>query len=112
RVRSLREGALGLESGLTVEGLGAGLLTVSGNIVSRVFDVAEAKATISTVTIRGLTIAGGKSVLGGGIFNREILTVEDCTLRGNSADQVGGGIFTSGRFLDHEATLTVRNCTL
>ncbi len=56
---TLVHGPLGLASDLTIEGLGAGLLTVRGTHATRVFDVADFSGTVSSVTIRGLTISGG-----------------------------------------------------
>jgi hypothetical protein len=94
---------LAISKNLTIAGPGAGIMTVSGNNESRVFDIA---ATYS-VHISGLTIANGMVVddSGGGIDNAGALTLTDSTLSGNSSDGSGGGIYNSG-------TLTVTSSTL
>ena len=60
-----------------------------------------------TVTISGLTITGGIGT-GGGIWNdNATLTVNDCTISGNSA---GVGIFNFGK--PGPATMTINNSTI
>lgn len=83
-------------------------LGVSPWYASRVFYISPGK----TVTISGLTIfygsAPGPEYRGGGIYNdHATLTLKNCTITGNVADQgVGGGIYND------QATLTVSNCTI
>jgi hypothetical protein len=57
-----------------------------------------------TATLRGLTLTGGSSDLGGGILNFGNLAVSDATIRGNSAKS-GGGIGNFG-------ALTLSNSTV
>jgi predicted outer membrane repeat protein len=112
----LTSGQLEIGKSLTIQGLGAGQLTVSGDSLSRVFQVDQKV----TVTLSGMTISNGYagylgnlySYDGGGILNLGTLTVSSCTLSGNHADNTtyvdthgGGGIYNAG-------TLTVRNSTL
>jgi hypothetical protein len=100
---SLTTGELAINKDLTISGPGSGVLTVSGNHASRVFDIA---ATF-TVSLSGLTIADGFTTgSGGGIFNAGTLTVTSCTLSGNSAVFGGGGID------NYFGTLTVTGSTL
>src|SRR5262249_12814565 len=91
--------------GIDIQGPGAGGLTVRGDSGGyRIFAVPRG----ATVGISGLTIANGASTLvddGGGIYNEGTLTVSNCTLSGNSADQ-GAGIYNKG------GALTVINSTL
>ena len=98
---------------LTIQGPGAGNLSISGGDASRVFEVDGAK---TTVTLSGLTITHGRSYLGGGgdfnsssgggILNYQAkLTVSDCTVSYNSGSE-GGGIFNDG------GTVTLTACTL
>ena len=54
-----------------------------------------------------LSLIEGHGSNGGGIFNDEHLTVEDCTLSGNWADNSGGGIYNSS-----DGILTVTHSTL
>jgi hypothetical protein len=107
----LTQGELKITDDLTVNGLGAGLLTVdaSGNDPtpgwnplpdddsdgdgSRVFNIPNAEfPRYSVVVLRGLTITGGDSKAGGGgIYSYADLTLIDCTIVNNSA-RYGGGI--------------------
>jgi hypothetical protein len=99
---------------LTIQGPGAGQLTISGGNDIRVFEIAPN----TTVTLSGLTITKGNSSsgtgptgnLGGGILNQGTLTVSGCTVSGNSGNLLagnakGGGIYNTG-------TLTVSGCTI
>src|SRR5262249_789991 len=94
-------GELQINKSLTIQGPGAGLLTISGGDApaagvhgSRVFEVDGAT---TAVTLRGLTISNGGGWAdpsafdrsswdgyGGGILNFGTLTVSACTLSGNS----------------------------
>jgi hypothetical protein len=94
---TLTQGQLPVRTALTIAGPGAGLLTVSGNNDSRVFDVSVPGSGLPTVAIRGLTIAFGNAGAepGGGIRNEDDLTVQDCVVWANSASS-GGGIANVG----------------
>jgi hypothetical protein len=88
---SLTQGQLNISANMTITGLGAGSLTISGKSLSRVFDITSKTATVS---ISSLTISGGSiSGVGGGIDNSGTLTLSDDALSGNDA-KYGGGIFT------------------
>jgi cysteine-rich repeat protein len=80
---------------------GGGLITLSGGGTVRVFRVEPG----ATLNVRNLTIANGKADDGGGIYNAGAVTLTNCTLRDNAADNSGGAIFNGG-------TLTVTNSTL
>ena len=77
---------------------------MDGNHASRVFYIASSK----TVSIAGLTITNGyapnsESDGGGGIRNdHSTLTVSNCTVSGNFAPYLGGGIYN-----DTGSTLTM-----
>ncbi len=93
---TLTSGELAITDPVDIQGPGAGGVTVSGNNASCVFDV-SADATIS-----GLTITGGSSSTGGGLFNEGgTLTVNNSTFTSNT----GSGLFNEG------GTLTVNNST-
>lgn len=84
---------------VTITGPGASNLIISGADGVGVFIVNGG----AIVTISGLTVAHGSSLLGGGIFNAGTLTLDsvvvtNCTM----GNQQGGGIFNSG-------TLTLNN---
>ena len=84
-----------LTSNITISGPGAAVLTVQRSFTAptefRVFNITGT----SMVTLSGLTIRNGKltpsGFEGGGIQNTGTLTVNNCTVVGNSASQ-GGGI--------------------
>jgi len=113
----LTSSQLGVTASVTILGPGPANLTVDGNGTSRVFRIFPGR----TVTIEGLTIANGRASgappgsfppsSGGGIYNdHSALTVNNCVLSGNSADEDGGGINNDGS-ISGSATLTVSNCT-
>ena len=81
---------------VVIDGAGAGLVTVSGNNTSEVFNIA-----LGTVaSLSGLSIIDGNGTYGGGLFNEGTLTITNTTFTGNSAPY-GGAIYTRrGRFHD------------
>jgi uncharacterized delta-60 repeat protein len=89
---TLTHGQLTISNNMTITGTGAGSLTISGDKLSRVFDISS---TTATVTISGLTISGGSVYYGAAIFNYGSLTISDSNVSGNTAS-VGGGIVNSG----------------
>jgi hypothetical protein len=108
---TLTHGQLTISKSLTINGPGAGLLTVdaSGNDPtpdakdgngSRVFFIDDATDNLRTVLISGLTLTGGDVRGGGGaILARENLTVADSVISGNAATTTtgldgGGGIYS------------------
>jgi hypothetical protein len=102
----LTNGELVLTNGnITIDGPGAGLLTVDGNRFDRVFQVDKGV----TATISGLTIAGGSSTSGGGLYDQGNTTLIGCSIIGNSATN-GGGLYC-GR-PDGVASLTLTDCTV
>ena len=95
---------------VTITGPGATSVTVSGNnstTVGTIFTINSG----ATVSMSGLTIANGNSNAvnaGGGILNDGTLTVNNCTISGNSgigSGNEGGGITNFG-------TLTVSTSTV
>jgi hypothetical protein len=97
----LTSGLLDLTKNLTIQGPGAGLLTVSGNNQSTVFKVEPG----AQVTLSGLTIFDGNGgTTGGGILNSGTLTVSSCNIAQDVA-RSGGGIYNLG-------TLTVSGSTI
>jgi hypothetical protein len=107
---TLSTGELVVSNSVTILGPGPGNLALDGNAASRVFHITNAV----TASISSLTITNGTSVdppyplpVGGGIYNdHSTLTVSNCTLSGNSATYLGGGIFNFGAD-SGGATLTV-----
>jgi hypothetical protein len=98
---TLSSGELQINKDLSITGLGANSLTVSGNHASRVFHIIA-----GTVSLSGLTIASGQVANsgGGGILNEGTLAVTSCTFSGNFVVGGGGGVLNEG-------TLAVTSCT-
>jgi hypothetical protein len=84
---TLTSGPLKLGVNLTIDGLGADKLTVSGGGTEGVFVVSAGV----TATIDKLTIANGEAVQGSGIDNFGTLTVDHCTLSDNQSQGGTGG---------------------
>lgn len=102
---TLNSGQLELNKNLTIDGINAPGITISGNNASRVFFVtANTTFVPSSVTLKNLVIADGKATgigelgAGGGIQtdSRSTLTVENSTFRNNVATGEGGGAIFAG----------------
>jgi hypothetical protein len=95
---TLTSGALAFGGNdLSIQGPGDNLLTVSGNHASQVF-ILEPGGT-HNFTFSGLTIANGSSDYGSGIafrFTSGTLTIQNCVFSGNSASELGGGLYVQG----------------
>jgi hypothetical protein len=112
---TLTSGELTCSKSLDIEGPGAGLLAVSGNYATRIFDVSQNQKPV-VVTIAGLTIENGQSPgggYGGGIWNvSSTLNLLNDVLCNNVAHGspplggIGGAVSNV-----NGATLTVSNCT-
>jgi hypothetical protein len=96
----------------TITGPGANLLFVSGNHASRVFQIDRGV----TASISGLTITGGSTITGGGLYHAGggglynaggTVTLTDCTVSGNS-----GGLFDGGGMFNNSGTATLTDCTV
>ena len=107
---TLTTGELDITTSLTIDGPGWGLLTVSGDGASRVFEIAAGL----NVTISGLTITDGYALdQGGGILNDgSNLTLSGDTLSQNVAFEsattsgAGGGLYSLG------GTLNITGCQI
>ncbi|MEM8642740.1 MAG: CHAT domain-containing protein [Cyanobacteria bacterium P01_G01_bin.54] len=86
---NLTAGTLTISDELTITG-GSTNVTIAGNNTFQLFNVTD------TTTLENLTITGGSSGSGGGIFaNGADVTLTNTTVSGNSAGN-GGGIFANG----------------
>ena len=119
---------LAITKSLTINGPGANLLTIdaSGSDPtpdinngdgSQVFEVLDAQiASLSTVTINGVTITGGDVTTapygGGGIRSFENLTINDCIIRDNSTDDDGFVTWLGGGVLNLGGNLTINRSTI
>lgn len=101
---------------LTISGTDANLLTVSGNNVSRVFNI-----TGGTVILEKMTITNGKSPTsgststrhGGGFMNVSNLTLNNVIVSNNAGDSAGGGIadISVGDSINSTVTNNISNDT-
>jgi hypothetical protein len=90
---TLTQGQLLVNQSLTINGLGAAKLAISGGGASRIFDIGSGAA----VTISGLTVTNGLATDGAGILNAGNLTLSNDVLSANVAQGVaGGGLFGDG----------------
>jgi fibronectin-binding autotransporter adhesin len=113
-VLALGELSLSNPATITIVGPGAGLLTVSGNLASRVFEV-TGSAALSGLTITQGGGGQGAANSGAGLRNDHgTLSLIDCTITGNGmADDVpsfgtyaGGGLYANG------GTTSLTDCTV
>lgn len=108
RTITLVSGALFIGSNVAIHGPAGGRLTVSGNDVSRVFDIGSVSVAISKLTIsHGVGAHTPPGTFGGGLASSGTVTLTECTITGNAVndDGSGGGIYNSG-------TMTLTNCTV
>src|SRR5262245_42917073 len=105
-VITLSAGQLLVDKSVTINGAGADVLAIDGNMASRVFQIGLGQ-TGETVTISGLTIKNAQGNFGGGIFitTAATATIANCTVSGSTAG-FGGGIFNDA------ALLTIANTTI
>ena len=91
---TLSSGPLALGSNLTINGLGADLLAISGNDASQLFTLSGS----AQVTLANLTLTGGMSSEGGAVFigGTAALTLDSDILSDNQAVQGGGSTTAPG----------------
>jgi hypothetical protein len=113
---TLSSGPLALSSNLTIDGLGANLLSISGNNASQLFTLSGS----AQVTLANLTLTGAKSSQGGAIFlgGTAALSLDSDVLSGNQAvgdangNAFGGAVYSSaGTSLTIDNTAFVNNQT-
>ena len=90
---NLAGGLPSLSSNIDLQGPGANLVTIRGNLarMASIFKVDSG----ANVTLAGLTITSGNAQDGGGIFNSGVLTLHHAMVSGNHANDSGGGIFNT-----------------
>jgi hypothetical protein len=101
----------GISGTLTINGLGASSLIISGNDGNtlrdfNIFNIdSGANLAISGVTVSGAKTTNTGKIYGGAFNNTGTLTITNSTISGNVAGYKGGGIFNNG-------SLTITNSTL
>src|SRR5262245_32805007 len=116
---NLTLGSLRITNNLTINGPGANMLTIdaSGNDATPDLNNGDGSPVLvisnddfitpdKTVSISGLTLTGGDTYAGGGIHNRENLTLTASIISGNAATDWGGGIY------NYRGNLTVIDGTI
>lgn len=99
---------------LTVTGAGADTTTITGGLSKRAIKIESSPIDstspfLTTVFISNVTIKDGGNVIeGAGIYNAGDLTISDCVITNNSADNKGGGIYSVGGV---STRTEVNNCT-
>ncbi len=97
---------------LTINGTGADMLTIDGNLTSRILNIINATAFINDMTFtRGTGVGALNTGRGGAIYNAGgIVAINNSVITGNTAT-AGGGLnnaATTGPSVP--ATLTINNC--
>ncbi len=97
---TLTSGAITIKNNLTIDGPGAGSLTINGDGNSQIFAIDS-----GTVSISGLTFADGLGSQGGAIYNGGSLTVTNSVFNADTAmnnpslnptlDSAGGAIYNA-----------------
>ena len=89
------EGQLDITEDVSINASTVSGVTIDANQNSRVM---EAGSGSTSVTLSNLTLTGGRSGEGAGIYagGRGELTMVDCTITGNEASSRGGGLFVQG----------------
>ena len=96
-----------LSADVTIDGPGASSLTVDGGSSnSSDFKVDR----LVTASLSGITITGGGGANGGGVYDGGSLSLTDCTISGNSASHLGGGIVLYNS--QNPTSLTMIRCTV
>jgi hypothetical protein len=108
---TLTSGELLITNSLTVIGPGPTNLAINGNFPNTTNGVLIVSGGV-TVSLSGLAMTNGhREFGGGGILNiKSTLTVSNCTIAGNSADTVGGGLLING--ISGSANVTIINSIL
>jgi hypothetical protein len=116
---TLTSGQLVIGKSITISGPGANVLSVARSSdpstpefnVLLIFNGGNSGPTVS---ISGLTLAGGKETNGtdgAGIYNAHgKLTLTNCIVRDNTTTNNGGGIYNDGTGSGASASLTINSC--
>ncbi len=105
---TLTNGSITLPNIVTIDASTlAGGITLNGNHATRIFRVNSIAVLNSLIIVNGNDTGGNAG--GGGILSFGTLTLNNCTLSGNAANQAGWG---GGGILSYNGTLTINQSTL
>ncbi|MDX6386152.1 MAG: hypothetical protein QOK48_3725 [Blastocatellia bacterium] len=93
---TLTSGELVIDKALTIQGPGAGLLTVVRSAAGATPDFRIFNVVSGSVVISGMTISNGKASGGGAILNQDTLTLIGTTISGSNSGSQGGGVENGG----------------
>jgi CSLREA domain-containing protein len=87
-------GDLDIHDDVTIQGAGAGISIIHGQLFDRVLDIYGSAPSSIKVVLQGLTIRNGHATGAGGaiLLGNADLVVRDCVISGNRASLSGGGI--------------------
>lgn len=102
---------LAITDSVTIQGPGVNLLTLDGNLQSRIFKIDDGAAALQqTVSISGMTLTRGQVAFedGGAIQSAEDLTLNGVAITASTTQMKGGGIAsnTSGNLTIQNSTIT------
>jgi predicted outer membrane repeat protein len=108
----LTSGELLVDKAITISGPGAENLAVNGNAKNRVFHVTGGNVTISALTItNGRAFGFYPNNEGAGVLNEHAtVTLNNCTINGNVAENDGGGVCNDGT--GGAAIMSINNSTI
>lgn len=102
----LNSGELLITNPVRIQGLEGNQIIINGDGESRIFKIDSGGDNID-VLLENLRIQeGGTDDDGGGIWNRDNLTLKNFEVRGNSATDDGGGIRNDGRLVVVDSVIT------
>ena len=108
---TLTGGELELNQNVTIDGSAlTNGIQINGNGASRVFAMgANSTATLTALTITNGSSSGSSPNYGGGVINYfgdSTLTLNRCTIAGNSSPFEGGGLYNIGTMIVNECTFS------
>lgn len=102
-------GSLPISRSMSING--ANRVTVNAQGSSRVFNIDDNSGSLRNVNLTGMTIRGGNASTGGGILNRESLSLTEVLVTQNTATDQGGGIWNAGDLTVSRSVLTNNTST-
>ncbi|WP_161626117.1 choice-of-anchor Q domain-containing protein [Hugenholtzia roseola] len=94
---------------LTIDGLNAPNLTLSGNNAVRIFLLQSTSVNPTSLTLKNLRLINGLTTEFGGAVRSQhqgVLNIENCTFEANNAHRGGSAVFSH-----FEGSTTILNCT-
>ena len=115
---TLTNGVLNLTRSTTIQGLGANLLSISGNYggtgsASQILQVAAGvAANVSGLTLtKGNGTDSGNNALGGAVTNQGTLNLTDSTISASLAG-IGGGLYSNGTAMNLTRVAIINNTSI